>query len=889
MRHVHYCFVLLMLFAGSFTAANVAVAAPAPTFQISWDASQDLPLVDYGTHRLPMRLIALRAVGEIRIVMQQVTAARWDAALNRAEGAVPAASSALPSAPVNIITRGTQRGTEIVVVGVSPLFSRDGVTQRASKISASISGGVALDATDPFRTRGGAGVRAPAPYGPAQQQALKLSVSQAGVYQIGGIAMPAFSLSQLRLLRGATEVPLEIDDTDGDSVLSAADKLRFYAPPPGDRWNRTDTYWLSITGNTPPARITSRTLLAGTGTARPTAIETGTWHVPQRYDSRRAGPSGDHWFAGQLAASPELAPTAGITATITTLLPRSAGEATYTIAGAAVSSSTHLLRASAGAASVQMRWLGPGDWRKTVQLAADSSQLVLSLDQGTGIDSVQPDTISWQVPVTLRFGAAQASFVTPTSERYQLAGLPVDALVYDISDSNATQRLTLADRASIQAEAGHRYLVAPTSALVVPAIQMFTPPDLSAALNAQALYIAPAAWHAALAPLVALRQQQGYRVALIDPQAIYDTWSAGQVSPEAIRSLLRAAYVAGGGALIAATLVGDGSDDPFGYSRKPGPETVNNVNIIPPYLAPVDPWLSETACETCFGQLDGDSPLDDPLPDLMIGRISVKEAQQLSGIVDKIVRYETAPLDRETASRSFFIADNGREIDANGTITNDTAGDFAAVAERVIALQPGNMRPGRMYYDPTAPASDNAREPNSRRAYERTRALLDTGAALVTYIGHGGTYQWATTDLNNDPGVLLSLYDPDQMQNGPRTPLILEMTCLTSAFQVPNFYSTSIDERLLLKADGGAVATWGSSGEGVSLGHEALMHGFHTALWSAATTKTIGTLTQAGYLGLFTTAPDAQASLRTFLILGDPLTTMRVAPSYRTFLPLAVE
>lgn len=58
-----------------------------------------------------------------------------------------------------------------------------------------------------------------------------------------------------------------------------------------------------------------------------------------------------------------------------------------------------------------------------------------------------------------------------------------------------------------------------------------------------------------------------------------------------------------------ADLVGDGTSDPHTYLGR------GNANHIPPYLALVDPWLGETACEPCFGQFDGDDPLDDTLPD----------------------------------------------------------------------------------------------------------------------------------------------------------------------------------------------------------------------------------------------------------------------------------
>jgi hypothetical protein len=141
------------------------------------------------------------------------------------------------------------------------------------------------------------------------------------------------------------------------------------------------------------------------------------------------------------------------------------------------------------------------------------------------------------------------------------------------------------------------------------------------------------------------------------------------------------------------------------------------------------------------------------------------------------------------------------------------------------------------------------------------------------------------TDATSEPSYLLGLYDADDLINTGEPFVLLEMTCLTAAFQTPAYSGTTIDERLLL-APGGAVAVWGSAGLGVAHGHDALQHGFHSALWSAAPmTAPIGALTAAGYLDLFTSGGCCQDALRTFALLGDPLTAARVRPAQRVYLP----
>ena len=190
-----------------------------------------------------MRLVAFQATGAVQIQLQGLRASRWFGALSRSANPAPDARDELPTAPVSVVARGTQRGQQIVVVALSPLFASNGEPQRASSVDAQISGVVPLDTTtsNPFVTQPGRpefksnAVTVPSGYAPAQQQAVTIRVHRAGLQQVSGAGLPAFPFSQLRLLRGTAEVPLEIDDADANGVLSAADQLRFFAVSPGDR------------------------------------------------------------------------------------------------------------------------------------------------------------------------------------------------------------------------------------------------------------------------------------------------------------------------------------------------------------------------------------------------------------------------------------------------------------------------------------------------------------------------------------------------------------------------------------------------------------------------------------------------------------------------------
>jgi hypothetical protein len=707
-------------------------------------------------------------------------------------------------------------------------------------------------------------------------------VTRSGIQRVTGAALAAAGLSlgaldpkQIHVRHSDVELAVE-ERLGGDGKLDAADELRFYAQPPGDRWNAAEIYWLTIEP-TPGRRMIVRGTQPGAAPLRTTAIERGVWRSPALYDSLLPGPDGDHWFAADLKTGPGQPPVS-ITAPLTPALPLAAGTTTLTMTGSAYTPGAHTLQVRLGASAKLTTWSGAGSWTRALTFTNGAASAELTLVPGDVPDGVEPDSVAWARPVTLNFGGNGAAFGGVAGTwRYQLSGTPTDRILYDMTDPAAPQSLIISADAKFQdGPAPRQYVLAGPGTLHTPEVIAHTPINLTTPLDADVVYIAPAPFQQALAPLVARRQAQGHTVAVVDVQAIEDAWSFGQVSPNAIRAFLRYAAATWRRTPAAVTLVGDGTADPLGYTRH------GDANLIPPYLAMVDQSIGETACETCYAQLDGDDALSDGLPDLALGRLPVKTAAELQALVAKILRYETMPGGLDWRSRAVFVADNYLD----GVGTPDGAGDFADFADTGAALLSAGVEARRLYYDPSPSRPDQPwREPSAAAAHMLTQELLNAGAGLVTYVGHSHQWQWAVTDPSSEPSYLLGLYDADDLTNAGRPFVLLEMTCLTAAFQTPAYSATTIDERLLL-APGGAVAIWGPTGLGVAHGHDALQRGFQTALWSAPPmTAQIGQLTAAGYLDLFTNGGCCQDALRTFALLGDPLTPTRIRPAQRVYLP----
>ncbi|WP_322490272.1 C25 family cysteine peptidase [Chloroflexus sp.] len=783
---------------------------------------------------------------------------------------LPAFVPAPPSAPLRLVGEGFHRGVRSALYEIAPHYLAGDQPRLALSLTAFIAGASLTSVT-------GSSVQlasVPAPDPLAARDAWTIDVAAEGIQQISADALRALGLdlnvvppNRLRLQRAGLTFPLEAV-TSGATVTA----LRFYAPSAGDRWSATDRYWLTIEP-TVTALMATRAAQPQAGD-QPAAIHVaGVWPsgLPTIYESALAGFDGDRFFSRQL----NIVAGAPVSATITLAAPlpfAPGGPMTVTLELATLvkHSGNHRLHlATAGGWSATITWSGSGMHRATVTLPAPASALTLTLDPVAGIDRVYLDRIFFDAPVQATF-STQGAIVQGQAGRfaYPLAGAAAGVAVYDITSPQQPVRLTFNGSAfADDAPAPRRYLITGTATLHTPAVARHQPVDVATPRNARAIYIAPRAFLTALDPLLARRQAQGWAPVALAVEDIFAGWSGGEPDPNAIRQFLRYATATWSTKPEAVILVGDGSSDPRNYLGHGWP------SLIPPYLAVVDPWLGETACETCLAQLDGEDPLAESLfqPDLWIGRLPVKTADELRALLAKLLAYEQSS--GAWQRHAVYLADNP-----------DTAGDFAALLNEAIALQPAQTSATRVYYDPAGSAG---RVADAVAAREQAFAAFNQGAGLFVYAGHGLQFQWAFTQVGITDPFLLNVDTATDLRNAPALPVVLSMTCLTGAFQHPSFRGTTIDEAIVLNSAGGAIATWSSSGFGVAYGHRQLLLGFITALWAAEPRSPLGQFVAAGYANLAASG-ESRESLYTFLLLGDPLTPIAVRPLYQVNVPVVL-
>ncbi len=913
---------------------------------------QRLPSAPYEGYVLPLRTIPVYLpanVGEApSVLIEHLHTAAWPSGMGNAladfvtqpaQAAPPAlhqtlenaddlralwaVAPALPPAPVFLLRQGRVRGQMIAVYAVSPIYSDAGETKLATSFNAVIPTGqdqVVQGNTLPATTVDSFD----APFSPESRflinRAARIVVHQAGVQRITGEILVAAGIrtdlaDQLRLFHQDDEIALEVRDDNRNNQLDPSDEVRFYAgdvfaEKVGDQWNPSSVYWIGV-ADKPGLRMSVADARPNGAPQRSSAVERGVWQSNEHFFSFAPGPDGDYFFSADMrtldatASVEQDASAPSQIAALNVQLPLTTEyfTSTFTLHGTSLpirrDYPQHTLRVQVGQVNKDVEWKADtrtaADWSHeiTATVASRPPELKVSLLPGQQPSHLLLDRVEWSQPVHLDFAQQGGAFSgVPGSWVYMLTNTPAGRTLYDVTDAGRPVALDIPDGldTQFQAEPAVRdYLLAGAGTLHAPSVQKHAPAELLNIRAADAVYIAPPELIPSLQPLVEHRRRQGYEVAVINVQEIYALWNDGYTSPTAIREFLRFAVATWRPAPISAVLVGDGTWDPLNHLRK------NNVNFIPPYMADVDRYIHTTACENCYFQLDGADPLvsdSDPnfLIDLWGGRFPVKSVEELDVVVDKIIDYETDSGSLSLwRSDAIFVADDYEHCDG----TRDGAGDFAAHNELIIEQLPPQVDVKRAYYEPTKDCSPQGRERLAREVHERTLALANAGAGLFTFSGHGLQWGIAQLGLDTEPTFLLGLYDADLLTNRDKLFVALQMTCLTSQFARPAVSGTTVDERLFLNANGGAVAVWGSSGLSVAAGHDVLQIGFHRKLWQAeGASARLGELVEAGYLELFT-SPTGNCCLdqpKTFLLLGDPLTPLRITlPESVTYLPMVTE
>lgn len=338
--------------------------------------------------------------------------------------------------------------------------------------------------------------------------------------------------------------------------------------------------------------------------------------------------------------------------------------------------------------------------------------------------------------------------------------------------------------------------------------------------KANFVIIAPRDFFSSLEPLRALRESQGLRVAMVDVEDIFDEFSDGERTPQAVKDFLLFATTTWKKAPRFVLLAGHASLDPKNHLG------LGDSDLVPTKL--IDTDLMETSSDVWFADFDGDG-----LTELALGRLPFRTADEAATMVGKIISYESSSASNE----ALFVADS-----------NDGY-DFESASSELRGLMPSGLKANQI----------NRGRLDAGVAKAELIDSVNRGQKLVNYMGHGSTNQWKGDLLTNDDALALT--------NGGRLSLFVMMTCLNG--YAHDSAADSLAESLLKAQRGGAVAVWASSGMTSSEGQAAANRELYRQLFGQGQKPTLGEAVMRAKSS--TTDSDFR---RTWVLLGDP--SMRI-------------
>lgn len=326
-----------------------------------------------------------------------------------------------------------------------------------------------------------------------------------------------------------------------------------------------------------------------------------------------------------------------------------------------------------------------------------------------------------------------------------------------------------------------------------------------------------------LALLAAQRQSQGFTVKVVDVEDVFDEFSYGAHTPQAITDFLLRARANWTQAPRYLLLLGAGTFDPRNYSGGTKPD------LVPTKL--VDTTYLETGSDDALADFDNNG-----IAEIAVGRLPATTVAEANLMLSKVVNFSPS------------------NVPQNAVMVADTQGsyffNFEQANNDLISLLPSSMSIQKVY---------RAQQPSDGAARATIISKINSGTALVNYSGHGNVDVWTGAPI-------FSTSDALALNNGNRLPLVVVMDCLNGYFVAPNI--DCVSEALMKAPNGGAVASFSSSGLTIPIGQHEMGQQLFSLLYNGAP-MTLGDATRQAKAA--TTDIDVR---RTWILFGDP--TMKI-------------
>ena len=609
------------------------------------------------------------------------------------------------------------------------------------------------------------------------RSAIKMFVQREGWYRVTQPELIAAGFDarvdarNLQLFADGREQPFAVVG-DGKGQFNASSAIEFYGVGLDSAYTNKHAYWL-VAGSKPGLRINS-TRERGSKASDASFLYTVERKDRALYFSSLRNGDKENFFGAVVARNPVDQSLA------IRNIDRSAGkQATLEIALQGVTDVPHRVKVAlngADAGEITFDGQSEGLARITVSQSSltegDNQVRLISMFGDRDISLVDYVRLSYWHTYTADNNALR--FTATAKQQVTVGGFTNSAIrVMDITDPNDVQEVA----GAVQQKQGFAVsFTAPgkkqRTLLAFASDQVRKPVDVKAdefsnwrdsGHAADMVIITTSDLTGSVDPLIALRQSQGYRVAIADVVDLYDEFSFGNKSPQAIKDFLAYAKAKWQTAPRFVLIVGDASIDPKNYQGQ------GDFDLVPTRL--IDTQFMETASDDWFADFDVDG-----IAEMAVGRLPVRTAQESASMVAKIKGYDGA-----ANPEGVLLISDSRD-----------GYDFASASAQLRSSIPAD----------TAVEGVDRDKLDAATAKSQVMSALNRGPKIVNYAGHGSVGIWN--------GSLLTSEDAKGLTNGQSLPVYVTMTCLNGYFMDASLDSLA---ESLMKADkGGAVAVWASSG-----------------------------------------------------------------------------
>ena len=309
------------------------------------------------------------------------------------------------------------------------------------------------------------------------------------------------------------------------------------------------------------------------------------------------------------------------------------------------------------------------------------------------------------------------------------------------------------------------------------------------------LVVSPPIFDAALQPWIERRQAEGYQISRLSVASRsgdtvdFGIQTAPVATPDELRAQIRRFALDGAGpeSVAAIVLVGDGAPT---LSASFGWRDVVPAPRLSPQVVQIFGSEDHLATDSFYSDLD-----DDGVPDVPLGRFPVETPAELTALVEKIARYETAsPVGDWTRQINVVAGPNGLDLSVVGSSPDDApaapSGALSGLSSFVDSVVDSMSRQLFSEFLPQEYAvsltrcslkSEFCPYPPSFGKTFLDRA--NEGSLFLVYLGHGRVFglDRLTTASGGDYGVF-EIDDVPALRSPNAAPIALFFSCYAGAY-----------------------------------------------------------------------------------------------------------